>query len=272
MPRPQFAVDAHPAERVGVVRQRRLDRPVEGELAGAENDRALRQCGDRREIVADEQDGAAAAGDLRHPVEAARLELGIAHRQDLVDHQDLGFEMGRHREGQPGIHADGVALDRRVDELLDAGEVDDLVEAPAHLDLRSCRGWRRSGRCSRGRVSSGWKPVPTSSRLVTRPSISTRPSVGSVMRDRILSSVVLPAPLWPMMLTSSPRLISKLTSRSAQNSSMTSPSMTGPAPEHVDCPCATGCARRASWPRANRSFGARRDGRSGTSCRASRRG
>src|ERR687898_329405 len=49
-------------------------------------------------------------------------------------------------------------------------------------------------------VSSGWKPVPTS------------------------SSVVLPAPLWPMMLTTSPRLISKSTSRSAQNSSTTSPS------------------------------------------------
>src|SRR5687768_9298156 len=73
-------------------------------------------------------------------------------------------------------------------------------------------------------VSSGWKPVPTSSRLATRPLIETRPSVGSVMRDRTLSSVVLPAPLWPMMLTTSPRLISKSTSRSAQNSSTTSPS------------------------------------------------
>ena len=73
-------------------------------------------------------------------------------------------------------------------------------------------------------VSSGWKPVPTSSRLATRPLIATRPSVGSVMRDRILSSVVLPAPLRPMMLTTSPRLISKSTSRSAQNSSTTSPS------------------------------------------------
>src|SRR4029450_1902326 len=73
-------------------------------------------------------------------------------------------------------------------------------------------------------VSSGWKPVPTSSRLATRPLIESRPSLGSVMRDRILSSVVLPAPLWPMMLTTSPRLISKSTSRSAQNSSTVSPS------------------------------------------------
>ena len=38
---------------------------------------------------------------------------------------------------------------------------------------------------------------------------STRPSVGSVMRDRIFSSVDLPAPLRPMMPTTSPRLTSK---------------------------------------------------------------
>ncbi len=40
-------------------------------------------------------------------------------------------------------------------------------------------------------VSSGWKPVPTSSRLATRPLIVMRPVVGSVMRLRILSSVDL---------------------------------------------------------------------------------
>ena len=47
-------------------------------------------------------------------------------------------------------------------------------------------------------VSSGWKPVPTSSRLPTRPRISARPSVGVVIRVRILSSVDFPAPLRPM--------------------------------------------------------------------------
>ena len=68
-------------------------------------------------------------------------------------------------------------------------------------------------------VSSGWKPVPTSSRLATRPLMVTRPAVGSVMRERIFSSVDLPAPLRPMMPTTSPRLTSKETSFSAQNSS-----------------------------------------------------
>ena len=43
-----------------------------------------------------------------------------------------------------------------------------------------------------------------------------RPRVGVVMRDRILSSVLLPAPLRPMMPTTSPRVISNETSSSAQ--------------------------------------------------------
>ena len=48
--------------------------------------------------------------------------------------------------------------------------------------------------------------MPTSSRLATRPRNVTRPSVGSVMRLRIFSSVLLPAPLRPMMPRTSPSL------------------------------------------------------------------
>ncbi len=65
-------------------------------------------------------------------------------------------------------------------------------------------------------VSSGWKPVPTSSSEPTRPRSRTRPSVGSVMREMILSSVLLPAPFRPMMPTTSPCPTSNDTSRSAQ--------------------------------------------------------
>src|SRR5207302_63753 len=65
-------------------------------------------------------------------------------------------------------------------------------------------------------VSSGWNPVPTSSRLPTRPRTSARPSVGSVIRDRIFSSVLLPAPLWPMTPSTSPGATSTETSRRAQ--------------------------------------------------------
>ena len=42
-----------------------------------------------------------------------------------------------------------------------------------------------------------------------RPRSVMRPSVGCVMRDRILSSVLLPAPLRPISPTTSPGWISK---------------------------------------------------------------
>jgi len=38
---------------------------------------------------------------------------------------------------------------------------------------------------TRRRVNVGWKPVPTSSRLATRPRMIARPLVGSVMRDAL---------------------------------------------------------------------------------------
>ena len=67
-------------------------------------------------------------------------------------------------------------------------------------------------------VSSGWKPVPTSSSAPIRPRSLASPSVGGVTFERIFSRVLLPAPLWPMIPNVSPRSTSKLTSRSAQNS------------------------------------------------------
>ena len=62
--------------------------------------------------------------------------------------------------------------------------------------------------------------MPTSSRLATRPVISMRPLVGSVMRERTFKSVDLPAPLRPIIPTLSPRFTSKETSLRAKNSSV----------------------------------------------------
>ena len=49
-----------------------------------------------------------------------------------------------------------------------------------------------------------------------RPRISALPSVGRVIRARIFSSVLLPAPLRPISPTTSPSFTSKLTSFNAQ--------------------------------------------------------
>ena len=47
--------------------------------------------------------------------------------------------MGGDREGQPDIHARGVALHRRVEELLDLGKGDDLVELASDLASRHAK-------------------------------------------------------------------------------------------------------------------------------------
>ena len=68
--------------------------------------------------------------------------VGVADREHLVDEQDLRLQMRRDGERQPHVHAARVALDRRVEELLDLGEGDDLVElaadlGPAHAEDRA---------------------------------------------------------------------------------------------------------------------------------------
>ena len=68
-------------------------------------------------------------GDLAHLAEALALERRVADREHLVDEQDLRLEVGGDGEGEPHVHAARVALDRGVEELLDLGELDDLVEA-----------------------------------------------------------------------------------------------------------------------------------------------
>src|SRR4051812_37479627 len=68
-------------------------------------------------------------------------------------------------------------------------------------------------------VSSAWNPVPTSSRLATRPRIRIRPRVGSVIRLMILRKVDLPAPLRPTIPTTSPVWKRRLRPSRAQNSS-----------------------------------------------------
>ena len=123
-------------ERLGLVLERTEvigdgdgDRGVGLHRAVLEVDAAAAERLDHRHVVADEEDGPARGGDLVHLAEALALERGVADGQHLVDDQDLGLEVRGDREGQPHVHAARVALDRRVEELLDLRERDDLVEA-----------------------------------------------------------------------------------------------------------------------------------------------
>ena len=164
---------------------------------------------------------------VAHLAQAFLLERGVADGQHLVDQQDLGLEMGGDGEAEPHVHAAGVALDRRVEELLDLGEGDDLVELALRSRRGSCPGSRRSGRCSRARSAPGGSRCRPRAGCRRGRKARPAPAVGSVMRESSLSRVDLPAPLRPMMPSTSPGITSKLTSRSAhtwRSSSRRSPS------------------------------------------------
>ena len=67
--------------------------------------------------------------DRLHALVALELEGKVADSEDLVDEEDLGLGADSHREPQPHEHARRVELHRGVDELLELGERDDLVQS-----------------------------------------------------------------------------------------------------------------------------------------------
>ena len=118
-------------------------RPVADNETRTEMDRARTKRLNGSHVMADKQHGSSCAGDFGHFAKAFFLKLGVADRQDFVDNENLGLEMGGDGEGEAHIHAARIALDRRIEESLDFGEGDDLVEFPVGSPPGSCRGSRR---------------------------------------------------------------------------------------------------------------------------------
>jgi hypothetical protein len=87
-------------------------------------------------IVADKKNRSAAMRDLGKSPHTLLLKLGIPHRQNLVDNKYLRVEMSRHSEGQTNLHSTRVSFDWSVEELLDLGKGDNLVEPPPNFDSR----------------------------------------------------------------------------------------------------------------------------------------
>src|SRR3954463_13904670 len=98
--------------------------------------RAWAQRRDDRHVVTDEQHRQPLARDISHLAEAFLLKRDVADREDLVDDENLRLEMRRNRERKTDVHAARVALDRRVEERPDLGELDDLVELSNDLATR----------------------------------------------------------------------------------------------------------------------------------------
>ena len=107
-------------------------------LAVIEPERAVAEVAHLVELVRDEDQRHAAVLHLLNLGHALRGELLVADREHFVDQQHVGIDVDRDREAEPHVHAGGVGLDRLIDELADAGELDDLVEA--RVDLACARG------------------------------------------------------------------------------------------------------------------------------------
>ena len=74
--------------------------------------------------------------ELAQEAHALLSEEHVADRQRLVDHQDVGIDMGDDRECKADVHATRIGLYRLLDEVTDVGERDDRFEALVDLGAR----------------------------------------------------------------------------------------------------------------------------------------
>ena len=98
-----------------------------------EQQRPVAEALQRAHVVRDEHDRPAAVAQIVEDVEALLLEGGVADGEHLVDHQDVGVDLDRHRERQAHVHPRGVVLELEVPELLELGELDHALVALARL-------------------------------------------------------------------------------------------------------------------------------------------
>src|SRR5207248_7624159 len=89
---------------------------------------ALAEAANLVELMGDEDNGAAGAGDVAHSAEAFFLKVDVADGEDFVDQEDFRLEMCGDGESQADVHAGGVVLDGSVNEFFEFGEGDDFVE------------------------------------------------------------------------------------------------------------------------------------------------
>jgi hypothetical protein len=88
---------------------------------------------DGRHVVGDEQHRPPCAAQSRELVEALLLERGVADREHLVDEEDLGIDLDSSSERETDVHTGGVVLELEIDELLELGEREDVIEPTGGL-------------------------------------------------------------------------------------------------------------------------------------------
>src|SRR5262249_20098394 len=132
LPVPHIGLN-HGGRALDVRVDRLCDRVVHHDLAFIKPYRRRAEVRDGGHVVADEEDGSAIPCHFAHLAEALVLKGCVADGEHLVDNEDLRLQMRGDGEGQPNVHPSRIVLHRRVDEFLDAGKGDDLIETTSHL-------------------------------------------------------------------------------------------------------------------------------------------
>ena len=107
-----------------------MRRTVGDHVSAVEHDGAVADRTDLIGVVGDEQDRTALVLERADPVDALRLESFVTNGQHFVDYEDVGVDVDGDREGEAHVHAAGVELHLRIDEVLDLAELHDVVEDP----------------------------------------------------------------------------------------------------------------------------------------------
>ena len=110
-------------------RPRRPRRPMAATRPCSSHSAREQNCATDAEVVADEDDRLPGRADVVEGREALLLEARVADGEDLVEQEDVERHLDRDREREADLHARGVVLQLLVDEPLELGEGDDLVEA-----------------------------------------------------------------------------------------------------------------------------------------------
>ena len=113
---------------------RLVRRAVERHAAVAQQHCAVAQPFDGARVVRDEDDRAAPLLELEDLPEALALERLVADGEHLVEEEHVRLDVRRDREAEPHVHARRVGAHGQVDEVLEPGERDDLVELLADRD------------------------------------------------------------------------------------------------------------------------------------------
>src|SRR5713226_5682063 len=96
------------------------------------------------ELMADEDNRAAAAGHVAHFAEALFLEVDVADGEDFIHEENFRLKVRRDGKRQADVHAGGVVLHGGIDEFFQLRERHDFIEFA--LDLRFAHPQDRAGK------------------------------------------------------------------------------------------------------------------------------